>query len=132
MSITIEYEPDKGLLCNNISIPWGAPRDLIRKQLKGQYEVHDLEFDGTFSRRDIYKILACQPVIVFFNYSNEDRFSEFEIHGGVKFVINGRILDFESNFYDVINQLDQISITQKMVDEGEALYVDLKLSLSSC
>lgn len=131
MSITLEYEPDKGISYNGKFIPWKTTRKLTRELLQGQYKSRDLEFEGISSHRDIYSGLDGKAVFLFLNFDENDHFFEMEIHDGVELSIYGRSLSFDLQFLDAVDILDEISSEQRIVDEGEILFVDLKLSVCS-
>jgi hypothetical protein len=131
MTISIEYKPDSGIVYEKTFIPWGTTRKTVRDTIQGVYETNDQEFAGTVSRRDIYNQLKGQPVLLFLNYDSHNQFSELEIHNGIELNIFDKTVGFEMQFWDAVEILDKISSIQKIIDEGEVLFIDLKLSICS-
>ncbi len=131
MTISLEYKPDNGIVYGKTFIPWGTTRKKVRETLQSEYEISDQEFAGTVSRRDIYNQLKGQPVFLFLIYDSNDQFSELEIRSGIELNIFDKTINFEMQFWDAVDTLDKVSSMQKIIDEGEALFIDLKLSLCS-
>jgi hypothetical protein len=131
MSIILEYEPDRGFIFEDTFIAWGTPRKKVRERLQGEYEINDQQFEDTASGRDLYSRLKGQPVFLFLIYDSNDLFSELEIYNGIDFKILDKVLSFKMKFLDAVKTFDKISFEQKVIDEGEVLFIDLKISLCS-
>lgn len=99
--------------------------------LQEEFAISDHAFEGIVSRRDIYRSLKGQPVFLFLNYDSHEGFAELEIHEGVALNIFEQTINFEMQFWDVVDCLGQLSSNQQVIDDGEVLFVDLKLNLCS-
>lgn len=99
--------------------------------LQGEYDISDHAFEGIVSRRDIYRSLKGQPVFLFLNYGSNEGFAELEIHEGVALTLFDKTINFKMQFWDAVDSLGSISSDQKVIDDGEVLFVDLKLNLCS-
>lgn len=131
MSVSIIYEPDKGFLFDGKLIYWGSKRELVRQALKSEYTTQDQQFENVVSHRDIYNDLLNQPVLLILNYAKDDLLSELEIHSGIELTIFNKRLNLEMLFWDAVNILDTVSYAKRIIDEGEVLFIDLKLSICS-
>lgn len=131
MPVTIAYKPNSGFFYEEAFIPWGTTRKKVRETLQEEYEISDHSFEGIVSRRDIYRNLKGQQVFLFLNYDSNECFSELEIHEGVELTIFDKTINFKMQFWDAVDSLGQISPNQKVIDDGEALFIDLKLNLCS-
>ena len=114
MSISFKYEPDKGIVYNDIFLPWRMDRSLIRNKLQGRYEVQDLEFEGIISRRDVYRELEGQLVLIFFNFDSNDLFIELEIHEGVNLAIHDKIINIGQSFWEAVDNLESYPLTKNI------------------
>jgi hypothetical protein len=131
MPVSIVYKPNSGIVYEEAFIPWGTTRKNVREMLQEEYDISDHAFEGIVSRRDIYRNLKGQPVYLFLNYDSNECFSELEIHEGVELNIFDKTINFEMLFWDVVDCLGHLSSNPKIIDDGEVLFVDLKLNLCS-
>lgn len=131
MTVAIEYKPNSGVFFEKTFVPWGTTRKNVREMLEGEYSISDWEFEGIVSRRDIYRQLKGKKVFLFLNYDNNDCFSELEIHEGVVLNVFDQTIHFDMQLWDAVDTLSKVSANQTIIDEGEVLFVDLKLNLCS-
>lgn len=142
MSITLTYEPGKGVSFGNILLLWDTERQKVRTLLKGQFEIGDSVldvseyFDGDSSqniimRRDIYKHFQGQDNYFFLDYDKNDRLTDVELHYGLNINIKGVSLDFSMDIGQVAQLLDSISDDKEQLVEGEYFYKNLKLTIAS-
>jgi hypothetical protein len=127
MSVIFKYQPNAGIVFGGNSIPWNASKKNVRGALGGRFEVQT-EWG---LNRDIYKEIDGQPLFVFIDYDEQDRFVELEVHSGISFEVNGQTLDFDQSFGQAVHHINSISTDMVRNREGEVLFKDLKLNLCS-
>lgn len=131
MNILLRYIPDHGIFFGDLKLSWGMPRSTIRAFINGSYEPADVEIAGIFYRRDIYTKIDHHPVFLFLNYTTDEKFVESEIHQGVDLCILDKTIQIGMSFLDAVNTLSELTSSSIAIEEGEVLFPELKLSISS-
>lgn len=131
MTIELCYLPDQGIKYGEQLLNWGMTRTTVRAALQGVYEPADVEIAGVFYRRDIYTEIDHQPLFLFMNYSSDEQFVESEIHQAVDLCILNKTIRIGMSFQDAVNTLSELTSSSIVIEEGEVLFPELKLSISS-
>jgi hypothetical protein len=137
MTITLTYQPDKGVFIFDTLLMWGMDRQQVRALLTGKFEIGDDTIDfgdpnqNIILRRDIYKNYHGQENLFFLNYDENEGLTEVEIHYGLSINVAGIVIDFSMDTEKAADLLNGISGETKQLSTGEYFFRDLKLTIAS-
>ncbi|HMK26277.1 MAG TPA: hypothetical protein VK483_09630 [Chitinophagaceae bacterium] len=131
MLTTMTYNPDSGIILNEIDLKWYIEREVARNLLGNSHTPADQTIEGTgiHQQRDIYENYNNQENYFFLNY-NSNRLSEIEIHNGFEITIKKIVLSFDKNISEIISELQTISPEPEDIITGEYFFKELKLSIA--
>lgn len=138
----IEYIPNIGFNIESLTFLWGQSRSEIREKLNYKYDEDDkiikisdfLEGDISFNikqKRDIYQNISNEKNYFFLNYNEENKLSEIEVHWGMTILTKGIELNFETDIDECLKLLESIGENYTEIDEGNFLFQNLKMTISS-
>ena len=136
MTITITYQPDKGVYIGDTLLLWGNDRQQVRTLLNDNYEIGDNVIDlgdpnqNIIQRRDIYKNYQEQDNFFFLNYDDNEQLTEVEVHHGINIEVAGITIDFSMDIVKAADLLGSISADNKRLSDGEYFFKDLKLTIA--
>lgn len=133
------YLPNLGIEIHSEKILWNESRENIRLKLKQSHKDDDMEidnsdfFDGDTSfniiqKRDIYQDFENEGNLFFFNYDDENRLSEIELHIGIELTIGNTKIEIGEDINRTIGKLDY-PYTEN--DEGNYFFNELKLNIAN-
>ena len=137
MTITITYQPDKGVYIGDTLLLWGNDRQQVRTLLNDNYEIGDNVIDlgdpnqNIIQRRDIYKNYQEQDNFFFLNYDDNEQLTEVEVHHGINIEVAGITIDFSMDIVKAADLLGSISADNKRLSDGEYFFKNLKLTIAS-
>jgi hypothetical protein len=142
MTLTLSYQPDKGITIDSTLLLWNTDRRNVRQLLNESFEIADSVIDlskynngdmsrNIIQRRDIYTNFKGLDSYFFLNYDNEDKLREIEIHNGLEIDINGEKVSFSMDIDKVVELLQVISGDKIQLSGGEYLFKNLKLTVAS-
>lgn len=119
----LQCVPGKEIIIDNIRLPFGTQRDLVRAKLDNTHKEHNEDFwvDTAFVgyRRDIYDQLESKSTYFFLNYDENDLLTEVEVHRCKRI----KLFDIEFNFTDEIDLVaEELSHHSPITEHEEGTY----------
>ena len=135
----IRYLPNIGIEINAEKILWNESRQNLRTKLKETHKEDDTEidnsdfFDGDSSfniiqKRDIYQDFENDKNLFFFNYDEEDKLCEIEIHDGIELFIENKNIKIGEDINSVIEKSEY---PYSENEDGNYSFNELKINIAN-
>lgn len=135
----INYFPNLGIEINSEKILWNESRQSLRVKLKQNHKEDDIEidnsdfFDGDTSfniiqKRDIYQDFENGKNLFFFNYDDQDKLCEIEIHAGIELIVENKKIKIGEDINSVIEKLE---FAYSENEEGNYSFNELKINIAN-
>ena len=139
INMEIRYLPNIGIEINAEKILWNESRQNLRTKLKETHKEDDTEidnsdfFDGDSSfniiqKRDIYQDFENDKNLFFFNYDEEDKLCEIEIHDGIELFIENKNIKIGEDINSVIEKLEY---PYSENEDGNYSFNELKINIAN-
>lgn len=131
----IQYFPNEGFKIADKDIKWGDKRNLIRQILTEKFEENDgtidnSEFfngDTSFNidyRQDLYKDYKI-------SYDKNDCVKELEILQNTDILVNGILLTFGTDIFELLSKFKKLNYIPTTVKEGEFFFEEIKMVIAT-